>query len=143
MVKELSFPGSAMDATFNTMQHVGMFAIAACIALLADNIGRTYAREKLKTEELDRVDFGNEIRPGIRFGKVLWAAANAARHYAGEPLYDRNEKVLGAFNIAARDEQAAFLLLETAGIKTENDLIRELNVVLDGIDQAIQRAKED
>ncbi len=131
----------AIEQTFDTMQHVGMFAIAACIALLADNINRTYVREKIKAKELDRVNFGREIRPNIPFGKVVWAAGNAARHYDGMPLNDWNEQVLGEFNITARDEQAAFLLLEAAGITTEVDLIRELNVVLDGMDQVIQAAR--
>ena len=130
----------AMDEMFNTMQHVGMFAIAACIALLADNVSRTYVRERVKAKEPNRVNFGREIVAGP-FGKVLWAAGNAARHYDGTPLNDWNEQVLGAFNITARDEQAAFLLLEAVGIRTEDDLIRDLNIVLDGMDQAIQAAQ--
>ena len=131
-----------MNATFEKMQWVGMFPIAACIALLADNIVRTYVREKLDADEGARSDFGREATPGIRFGKIFRVAANVGRHYDGEPLNQKlNEDVLGAFGVTPRDEQAAFLLLERSGIKTEEDLIREVDAILDDIDEAIRAAK--
>jgi hypothetical protein len=131
---------SFMDALNDQMQHVGMFAIAACISLLADNIARIYAHTKLGHGG-QRTTYGSELKPEITFGRVLWAAGNAARHYEGARLYPGTEAVLDAFNITARDEQAAFLLLEAAGIKTEDDLLREVNLLCDGIDQAAQAAK--
>lgn len=130
-----------MEADFEKMQHVGMFALAACILRPADNIGRTYVREKLRGNERERVKLRNEVRLGITVGKILWAAGNAARHYDGEPLNAWNEEVLGAFNIEPRDEQSAFLLLEAAGIRTEADLLRELDAILNGMDEAIREAK--
>jgi len=112
-----------------------MYPIAACIALLSDNVGRTYARERLGIPELDRINFGAIIRPEIPFGKVLWCAANSARHYDGGPLNQWNEAVLRAFDIEARDEQAAFLLLEGAGIIVEADILRQLEEMLDDMDR--------
>jgi hypothetical protein len=132
--------GSEKDRLFDTMQHVGEYAIAACIALLSDNIGRTYVRDKLELPEIERKDFGNQIRPGIPFGKILWVAGNAVRHYDGEPFHPENEAVLEAFSIKARDEEVAFRLLEAAGVRTEADLTRELEAILDGMDLAARAA---
>jgi hypothetical protein len=135
MARELIFNNDELRQEFDKMQQVGMYPIAACIALLSDNVGRTYVRERLRMAELERVNFGAIIRPEIRFGKVLWCAANAARHYDGEALNPWNEAVLREFGIEARDEQAAFLLLEGAGVIGEADLLQQLEVMLDDMDR--------
>jgi hypothetical protein len=137
---EKAVPAIQLQTSFDQFQHVGMFAIAASIALLADNIARVYAHDKLGHGG-QRQAHGREIAPGITFGKVLWAAANAARHYQGTPLHSGTEAVLDVFNITARDEQAAFLLLERAGVSDEGGLLRELNALCDSIDQAERAAR--
>jgi len=134
MARAFVFDNQRLQRDFDRMQQVGMYPIAACIALLSDNIARTYIREVLDRDERDRVDFGALVRPDIPFGKVIWCAANAARHYDGEALWPSNEAVLLAFNIEARDEQAAFLLLEGAGVIEEADLLRQLDAMLDQMD---------
>ena len=110
---------------FDVFQHVQLYPLAACIALIVDNCSRTYVREMIGLAEYQRVNFGDLVGPGIRFGKMLWCEANAARHYAGTELRSENEEVLNAFGIEARDEQATYLLLERSGISTEADLLRQ------------------
>lgn len=138
MARQFVFDDAALTQEFDKMQQIGMYPIAACIALLADNVGRTYVRETFGMRELERITFGANIRRDIPFGKVLWCAANAARHYDGGALNEWNEAVLEAFNIEARDEQAAFLLLERAGIIAEGDLLQQLDMMLDEMDERLR-----
>jgi hypothetical protein len=142
MARQLIFDHAEMQREFDKMQQVGMYPIAACIALLSDNVGRTYVRERLGLPELDRINFGAIIRPEVPFGKVLWCAANAARHYDGGPLNGWNEAVLQAFEVEARDEQAAFLLLDRSGIVAELDLLQQLEVMLDEMDRRRERDRQ-
>jgi len=67
---EKAVPAIQLQTSFDQFQHVGMFAIAASIALLADNIARVYAHDKLGHGG-QRQAHGREIAPGITFGKVL------------------------------------------------------------------------
>jgi uncharacterized protein YqgC (DUF456 family) len=41
----------------NIFQQVGMFAIAACVSFLADNVARIYVTKKLGAHENDRVKY--------------------------------------------------------------------------------------
>ncbi len=72
---------------------------------------------------------------------MLLAAGNAARHYEDAPFFPGTEAVLDAFGVKARDERVTHLLLEAAGIKTEDHALREVNAICDGIDAAAQAEK--
>lgn len=63
---------------FDGVQRGNVYAVAACIAVLASNISRFYAARVLSNEH-EATRFGTEV-DGVRFGEILRVAGNAARH---------------------------------------------------------------
>lgn len=126
---------------FDRVQDVAAFPIACAIALVADNASRTYALMKLKAEK-KRKNFGNDIVPGVPFGRVLWVAANAARHYGNKELFKDNEAVLNKLDVSRRDEGAVLQLLEAAHITDAYTLLEHLAALFDQIDDASRTNKQ-
>lgn len=73
---------------------------------------------------------------------MLWAAANAARHYAGEPFWPKTEAVIAAFGIKERDDSVPYQLLELAKVRTKNDIANDLDVIRGSIDEKLWRQSQ-
>ena len=119
------FPDPAqLRRDFEGVQRGNIYAVAACIAVLADNIARFYATRVFGDEKKAR-DFGSDIK-GVPFGEILRVAGNAARHVpiSGETSITTLEIV----GIQRRDDAVPFELLELAGVQTMDELINELDI---------------
>lgn len=128
---EIGFPKLASE--FDRVQDVTGFPLACAIALVADNVARTYALVRLNNEKR-RAEFGNSVAPGVTFGTALWVAANAARHYDDGALFADNEAVLNALGVTRRDEGVVLQVLEAACISEAATLLDNLGVLCDQID---------
>ncbi len=124
------------EAVLRQSQRDTVHALAGCIALVADNVARNYARDTTGDENVRR-RHGRIIRHLNRnittFGNLLWVAANAARHYAGTPFYRETENIISAFSISERDESVPFKLFEISKVNNEDDLENDLHVLCGGI----------
>lgn len=136
------FQGARLQAMMqlDEFEYVGLFAIAAAISILGDNIARIYALTKLN-DEYRRRDFGPEVRPGFMFGRVLWVAGNAARHYADEEFHKDTEQALQDLGVQRRDEGAAFEALEIASVRDYDDFMARLQALMDDVDAEAKRLK--
>lgn len=115
---------------FDGVQRGNVYAVATCIAVLASNISRFYAARVLGNEH-EATRFGTEV-DGVRFGEILRVAGNAARH--NPPTHQTTLDTLKTLGIKRLDDSVPFELLERAGIRTYEDLIRELDILAHHID---------
>ena|ERR1700736_520373 len=122
-------PGAKVSWYRDDLRLLAANSLAQCIAVVGDNFARMHAHHLFSGDEDRREECGSEVVPGLRFGAVLKAAANAARHHAGKPFRPKTEAVLQALGIEQRYAGATFRVLEVAGIKTLDDLERELDQV--------------
>ena len=139
-------PIGPFEASLRRSQSDTLNALGACIALIADNIARLYAAEAFGDEQ-ERRKHGRIIKDAAgrnttTFGTVLWAAANAARHYGDEPFRPTTEAVIAAFGIEERDESLAYQLLEIAEIRSKNDITNDLDVIFGSMDHLVWRQKQ-
>ncbi|HEY5023081.1 MAG TPA: hypothetical protein VII30_11410 [Gemmatimonadaceae bacterium] len=127
---EFGEDAAELRAGFEGVQRGNVYAVAACIAVLADNIARFYATRVLG-KETAATRFGSNMN-GVPFGEVLRVAGNAARHVpiAGETSIATLETV----GIERRDDAVPYELLELAGIRTLDHLICELDILAHHID---------
>jgi hypothetical protein len=118
---------------YDGIQRANVYAIAGCIALLADNIARFYAA-KAAGSESHATRFGSVLK-GIPFGEVLRVAGNSARHVPA--LAQTTVATLEKLGITRRDDSVPFQILELAHIRTMEGLIIELDIIASQIDQAL------
>jgi hypothetical protein len=112
------------DPIFDVAQYSGAYSSAQCIAIVADNLARVWAFALFGNEHKRR-RFGKLVN-NVRFGKALWAAGNAARHYKGMPFYKATSDILKQLGVESLDEAAALCVLDAVGIHTLRDLLRDL-----------------
>lgn len=115
---------------YDGVQRGNIYAVAACIAVLASNISRFYAARVLGDEYKARL-YGSDVN-GKPFGEILRLAGNATRH--NPPTKPSTVQPLRQLGITALDDTIPYKLLELAGIRSFDDLVRELDIFASQID---------
>ncbi|MDP9023775.1 MAG: hypothetical protein M3N13_00180 [Candidatus Eremiobacteraeota bacterium] len=115
---------------YEGVQRGNVYAVAACISVLADNAARFYAT-KVLGNETEATRFGYDFG-GVRFGEILRVAGNAARHVPVQGV--TSVKTLNVLGISQRDDSVPYRLLEIAGIRTYDRLTNELDILASQID---------
>lgn len=106
--------------------YIGAYVLADALALVSDNVLRYWA-DGLFEQAWKRKEFGEETN-GMPFGKFLWAAGNAARHYTGKAYPDdRTEEAITQLGVTARDESVVFRIWKTSGLESIGELLRRLD----------------